>query len=273
MLHYTDRQSRIHIITLDQVLATDVYERLHNYPGLESVELIRPGDGKSAITVQDIKQLARETTTSKVLIIDVRRQTRARLQRPYSDIVRFNRADFNRHCYSVLLGDGPVSLLTPNKGKEGLYVFLSNLRVDFSPAVFFSSPLFYHSYEEIAEMARDMAVRQEGLLLDKIPQHLQKYFKDRNLTPSQLGRYLRADDVPDSHKERKKRERHNKLRRLYFQIVKDELPEDQARFTKAISKEGCALPGEALKINVYPFFFEEWVLDLVRKSERTAVYR
>ena len=69
-----------------------------------------------------------------LLIMDVRRQTKARLQRPYSDIVRFNRPDFNRYCYSVVLGDGPVSLLTPGKGEEGLYVFLSDLRVDYSPA-------------------------------------------------------------------------------------------------------------------------------------------
>ena len=142
MLHYTDRQSRIHILTLDPVLATDVYERLHNYPGMESVELIRPGNGTSAITVQDIKQLARETTTSKVLIIDVRRQTKARLQGPYSEIVRFNRPDFNSYCYSVLLGDGPVSRFTPEKREEGIYAFLSDLRVDYSPAVLFMSPFF-----------------------------------------------------------------------------------------------------------------------------------
>ncbi|HEC04410.1 MAG TPA: hypothetical protein ENI81_12825 [Phycisphaerales bacterium] len=134
MLHYRDRQRKIHIITMDPVLADDVYERLNEYPGMESVEIVRPGDGKSPITPEDIKQQARDTLTSRVLIMDVRRQTKARLQRPYSDIVRFNRPDFNRYCYSVVLGDGPVSLLTPGKGEEGLYVFLSDLRVDYSPA-------------------------------------------------------------------------------------------------------------------------------------------
>ena len=272
MLHYTDRQSRIHILTLDPVLATDVYERLHHYPGLESVELIRPGNGTSAITVQDIKQLARETTTSKVLIIDVRRQTKARLQRPYSDIVIFNRPDFNRYCYSVLLGDGPVSLFTPDKREEAIYVFLSDLRVDYSPAVLFISPFFYHSYDEIQELAQEMAIRHEELLLDEIPRRLQKYFKGHKRTPNQLSNYLRAGDVPDSHKARKKKERQQKLKRWYLQIMKDEFPDDQPQFTKAISKEGCALPGEALKLNVYPFFFEEWILDLVKKSEKAAIH-
>ena len=36
MLHYKDRKPRIHIVTLDPVLATDAYERLRCYPGLES---------------------------------------------------------------------------------------------------------------------------------------------------------------------------------------------------------------------------------------------
>lgn len=110
------------------------------------MELIRPGNGTSAITVQDIKQLARETTTSKVLIIDVHRQTKARLQRPYSEIVRFNRPDFNHYCYSVLLGDGPVGLFTPERREEATYLFLSDLRVDYSLAVLFMSPFFFEEW-------------------------------------------------------------------------------------------------------------------------------
>lgn len=267
MLHYRDRQPKIHIITMDPVLADDVYERLNEYPGMESVELVRPGDDKSPITPQDIKEQARDTLTSRVLIMDVRRQTKARLQRPYSDIVRFNRPDFNRHCYSVLLGDGPVSLLTPGKGEEALYVFLSDMRVDYSPAVFFSSPFFYHSYKEIQEMAQDMAIRHEDLLLDEIPEHMQKYFKGHRLTGRQICDYFRAADVPDSKREEKRIERQEKLRRLHIQIAKDDFPTDRGRMIKAMSKEGCGIPGESLKVNIYPFFFEEWVLDLMRKAE------
>ncbi len=149
-------------------------------------------------------------------------------------------------------------------------MFLSDLRVDYSPAVLFTSPFFYHSYDEIQELAQEMAIRHEQLLLDEIPRRLQKYFKGRKLTPSQLSNYFRAGEVPDSHKARKKKERQKKLDRLYFQIVKDEFPDDQARLTKALSKEGCRLPGEALKLNAYPFFFEEWILDLVKKAETSS---
>ena len=155
MLHYTNRQSRIHILSLDPVLATEVYERLHNYPGMESVELIRPGNGMSAIKVQDIKQLARETTTSKVLIFDVRRQTKARLQRPYSDIVRFNRPDFNRYCYSVLLGDGPVSLFTPDIRPHSVNFYPADLVL-----------IHQDRFDLFGVQGRFTQKRQDGILLD-----------------------------------------------------------------------------------------------------------
>src|SRR4030042_4333549 len=118
MLHNRDRMPRIHILTVDRTLATDVYERLRGWPGMESIELICPVDDESDITVADIARLTMETMTSRVLIIDVRRQTKGRLQRVYSDVVRFNRPDFSQYCYSVLIGDGPVGLLDPGKHAE-----------------------------------------------------------------------------------------------------------------------------------------------------------
>jgi len=152
MLHYRDRREKIHIITLDRVLATDVFERLHEYPQTQSVELVQPGRGESTITVEDIREMVLDTTTSRVLIIDVRRQTKPRLQQAYSDIVRFNRPDFHRYCHSVLIEDGPFNLFTPAKRMESLYRFLSDLRVDYSPAVFFGNPFLHYSHAEIQEM-------------------------------------------------------------------------------------------------------------------------
>ena len=145
MLHYRDRKPRIHILTLDRTLAADVYERLHSQPGMESIELIRPVEGEIDITVADIARLRRETTMSRVLVIDVRRQTKARLQGIYSEIVRFNRPDFNVYCYSILIGDGPAGLLDPGKHKRVLYPFLSDLRADYSPAAFFTNPFLHYS--------------------------------------------------------------------------------------------------------------------------------
>jgi len=117
-----------------------------------------------------------------------------------------------------------------------------------------------------------MAISHEDLLLNEIPQHMQKYFKGHRLTGRQICDYFRAADVPDSKREKKRIERQEKLRRLHIQIAKDDFPKDQERLIKAMSKEGCAFSGESLKINIYPFFFEEWILDLVKKSERAAIH-
>ena len=97
---------------------------------------------------------------------------------------------------------------------------------------------------------------------------MQKYFKGRSLTSQQLRDYCRAKDVQDSKRAEKRIERKEKLRRLHIQIAKDDFPTDRGRMIKAMSKEGCGIPGESLKVNIYPFFFEEWILDLMRKPER-----
>ncbi len=271
MLHYKDRQKRIHIITMDPVLETDIYERLHEYPGMELIELVRSGNGTSSITVRDIKKQARDTVTSRVLIIDVRRQTIARLQAAYSDIARFNRPDFNRHCYSVLLGDGPVGLLTPGNGKGAMKIFLSDMRIDYNPAVFFASPFFYYSLQEMQEMAQEMVQRHTVLLFSEIPERLQKkYFKGHKLSIQQIRNYFRAADVPEHRRARKRLERQKKLERLHIQIAKDDFPEDHELLVKSLSEEGCIMPGEPMKICAYPFFFEKWIVDLMRKAEKAV---
>ena len=68
MLHNRNRMPRIHILTLDRTLVTDVHERLHGWPGMESIELMRPADGESDITVADIARLTMETMKSRVLL-------------------------------------------------------------------------------------------------------------------------------------------------------------------------------------------------------------
>jgi len=73
--------------------------------------------------------------------------------------------------------------------------------------------------------------------------------------------------MPDSMRLRKRKKRLEKLKKLYAQILAKEFPEDKDHLAQALSKEGCALPGESLKLNVYPFFFEEWILDLIKKAE------
>jgi len=263
MLHYKERHNRIHIITLDHVLAEDVFERLTEYPGMESIELIKPRKESLAVTAESILKSARDTLMSRVLIIDVRSQTKPMLQRAYSDIVRFNRPDFNHYCYSVLIGDGPVNLFERSKGINIFQNYLSDLRVEYSPALFFSSPFLHYSYEE----TQQLAIYRNNELPERIPARLQKYFKESNITVERLCKYFIAAEMPDSMRLRKRKKRLEKLKKLYAQILAKEFPEDKDHLAQALSKEGCALPGESLKLNVYPFFFEEWILDLIKKAE------
>lgn len=266
MLHYRDRKPRIHILTLDRTLAADVYERLHSQPGMESIELIRPVEGEIDITVADIARLRRETTTSRVLVIDVRRQTRARLQGVYSEIVRFNRPDFNVYCYSILIGDGPAGLHDPGKHKRVLYPFLSDLRTDYSPAAFFTNPFLHYSSDE----TQYQALYENSALPTRVPRRLERYFKKNDTTVEQMCRYWRAADVPEKLRIAKRIHRQEKLRALCLRILKDEFPQDVEQWEKALTKEGYALKGESLRINMYPFFFAEWVLDLMRRAESAA---
>jgi hypothetical protein len=258
MLHYTNRSNRIFILTVDQVLATDIRERLNGRRGLESAELVTPGgNNNSAISVEDIEGIARDTLTGKVLIIDVRNQTRPMLQRAYSDIVRFNRPDFNNYCYSVLIGDGPMNMQN-HKGIQAFQNYLCDLRVDFSPAVFFADPFLHYSFEE----KQDSLLYNKNALSERMPRHLEGYFKGHDLTVRQIREYFRAAGVDKRIRSEKKKKRQRTLQKVFMKMIEKEFPRDGEDLKKALSREGCPLPGEPLRLNVYPFFFEKWVRDL-----------
>jgi hypothetical protein len=262
MLHYKNREQKVQIITLNPILASDVYDRLHNYPSMESVKLVLPGDGKSEIKVRDIENIAHDTTKSAILIIDVCSWTRAKLQSVYSDIIRFNRPDFNRFCYSILIGDSPMGY---NRGQkpDGIHRFLSELRVDFNPAVFFTSPFSLYSSEEKAYRA----AYSDELFPERIPQRFGKYFAEQLPSFKRLSVYFRAAYVPDDIKLTERKKRQEVLKKLCIKMAKEDFPAQSEQLIKGLSKEGYAMPGESLRINIYPFFFEEWVSDLMRKVE------
>ena len=52
---------------------------------------------------------------------------------------------------------------------------------------------------------------------------------------------------------------------LYRRLLHKDLPDHEQELVQGLSKEGCPLLGEALAFNIYPFFFAEWVVELVRK--------
>lgn len=247
---------------MDRVLLEDVDQRLHEFPGAESIQLVKPASNASGIKPQDILDLARDTTTSRVLIVDIRSQTIGQLQPAFSDIIRFNRPDFNHYCYTVLIGDGPRNFLHPDRGKKALPAYLSDLRINFSPAVFFGDPFLYYSDQEIQEMVIEHNFRPE-----KISQQFEKYFKGDLPTVEHVRKYFRAAGKQGDEKIKEKTERQKLLNKLVTKMILDEFPDDRELVLKALSKEGLSIPGEILQCNIYPFFFEEWVLDLFEKAQ------
>ncbi len=263
MLNHKDRNDQIHIISMDPLLVEDIYERLREFPGLEEVRLVKPGGNGSAIPADDILDMARDTLASRVLIIDIRSQTRSRLQRAYSDISRFNRPDFNNYCYSVLVGDGPVNAFQPDKGINAFPAYLADLRIDFSPAVFFGDPFLYYSFEEMQQLA----VYEHTPFPERISQHFDKYFKEDRPSVGLVRRFFRAADKQGDEKIKARDERLKTLKKLCMRMFQEGFPEDYEQMLEAISREGLAFPGEILRCNVYPFYFEEWVLDVFRKAQ------
>lgn len=254
MLHYTERKNRIHILTLDNVLAEDIYERLREHPGSSSAELI--------LTTKDILKSARDTTDSRILIIDVRTQTKPKLQQAYSDIVRFNRPDLNKYCFTVLIGDGPATFLVQKKGINAFQNYLSDLRTDYSPAVFFGNPFLYYTHDELLELA----MYHNNALPERIPRRLEKNFKP-GIPIKTIYEYFRAAGDTDDEKIKKQKKRRRKLKDIYLKMIAEDFPDDKEHLEKALSKQGCDFPGENLKLNTYPFYFEEWISDLLTKAQ------
>lgn len=262
MLHYKNRRNRIHIMTLDPVLLEDIYERLHEHPGLEQINLIKPGGDGAAIEPDDILKMARDTTSSRVIILDIRSQTRARLQHAYSDIIRFNRPDLNLYCYTVLVGDWPANFFEPDRGLKALPSFLAHLRIDFGAAGFYADPFLYHSMEEL----QDMALHQQ-VLAERISGRYEKYFRGDRPRVSQVRRYFRTADKQDSELETIKKERRRTLKKMNLKVILEQFPDDRELIEKALTRNGLEFAGETLRCYIYPFYFEKHILDLFEKSQ------
>ncbi|MHC4396819.1 MAG: hypothetical protein ACYS1A_14310 [Planctomycetota bacterium] len=264
MQHYENRKQRVHIISLDRVLATDVYARLREYRELLSWELLQPGQSNLEITVDDIEALAIDTTSSKLLIFDVRSQNLSQLQHAYNRIIGYNRADFNSLCYTVVIGDGPVGQSQSGTGMGSFHAYFDDIRINYSPAVFFGDPLLNYSFAE----RREMTIYRDDSQPARLPRRLEKYFRGEDITVEQVRKYFRAANVEDKRRLETKKERQKVLERVYSKVIEEEFGEEKEQFTKALTKEGCAVPGESLRLNIYPVFFEDWVLDLIRKPKQ-----
>jgi len=133
-LSHRQRTDKIFILTLDTILAADVYERIHFDPRMQSYEIVRPLHIGVKDTVEEIESFSRDTVTARLLIFDVRRDTISLLKKAYNEIVGFNRKDFNKFCYVIVIGDGPINLFEAGKSLDVFVPLLATHRIDYHPA-------------------------------------------------------------------------------------------------------------------------------------------
>lgn len=261
MIHHPDRKKRIYVVSVDPVLCEDIRERLSEQPELKAAEITVPEIARVQDTVEHFKQTALDTQTAKVIILDVRNQTRAHLQPVFSDISRFNRADFNVHCYSVAIGDGPMTFDANTYRQEALRTYLADLRIDFGPAVFFTDPALWNDFTEIQEAA----IFNKNAILDQIPARLSRYFHGRRLSMQAFRTYVRAAHAHPERKADKQKSHQKKLKAVYKKEIGKVFGEQGSHFAAGLTRKGCSLPGEALRLNIYPFYFEDWICDLMER--------
>lgn len=262
MLHYRNRERNIQIITLDPVLASDVSDRIHSCPGLEQVKILLPGGNESELNIEDIQKKTHDTTNSSILIFDLCSWTRVRLQQAFSDIIRFNRPDFNENCYSIVIGDLPIEYIKDHK-LHNIHNYLSDIRIDFSPAALFITPFSLYSPQE----KHLILTNPDNLFPETIPARFGKYFKEEKPTVRRVLAYFRAAEVGDDKKLKAKEKRQAVLKTLYTRMTEEDFPSLKELFLKGLTKEGYSVPGELLKVHLYPFFFEEYVSNLMRKVD------
>jgi hypothetical protein len=262
LLSHSDREDRIHILSLDPILATDVYERIYNDPRMKNYRLYRPRKTEIRDAVEEIEDMARDTVLSRLLIIDVRKETLPKLRTAYNKIVGYNRRDLNKLCFIILIGDGPVNLFWEGKTLDVFVPYLSAHRVDFHPAAFFYDPFLHYERGEIERGAID----DKFVLPDKIPARFVPYFiEDENMDVDRIRRYFRA--IGKSDEIRKKRLR--RLRSLYRKRIAEQFPLPKNQLKALLSKKGIRLASE--KMHLYPLYFEDWVYELMQKAKRRSL--
>jgi hypothetical protein len=260
ILSHPNRTDTIYILTLDAILSADIYERLSHDPRMGRYKLVRPESPTIGRAVEEIDRMARYTVSSRLLIIDVRKATSTRLKQAYNKIVGYNRKDFNKLCFTILIGDGPVNLFQAGKLLDVFVPHLSSHRIDYHPAVFFYDPFLHYEPGEVVPPR----MHDEFVLPDVIPRRLVPYFRDdRDIRVDRIRRYFRAIDKSENVRRRRLR----RLRGIYKKRIAEQFPHHQDQLRTWLCKEGIRLASE--KLHLYPLFFEEWVYDLVTRAARS----
>lgn len=256
ILSHPARKDKVHILTLDSTLATDVYERICSDARTKDYRLIMPKAKTIRTAVAEIDGMARDTVSSRLLIIDVRKATLPKLQNAYNKVVGYNRRDLNKLCYTILIGDGPLNLFTAGKSIDVFVPHLSIHRIDYHPAVFFYDPFLHYRPDEFPPAGVDDVF----VLPDTLPARLAPYFTSQGVKIHMVRRYFRAA----GKSQEVKKERLQILTDLYEKRIAEQFPHHNDQLKAWLSKEGIRLASE--KLHLYPLFFEDWVYELVEKA-------
>jgi len=262
LLSHPHRKNRLHVLTLDPVLAEDVCARLANDPRTADMERVAP-PGRE-ITVPDIDALAKGTVQSRVLILDVRSFALPRLMNAYNRAVGYNRRDFNESCYTALIGDGPPALFATRHSFDVMADQLARFRIDFHAAVFFFDPFGHYPHGDRPGLRLD---GRHGLPRG-IPKRLAKWFKRDDLSVAEVRRYFRAASTSPARRQATKERRTHKLQKILRQRIAEITPDEGERLLPALSRTGLKVQGEALAVNVYPLFFEDWIAELMQRGRK-----
>ena len=260
ILTHRGRKNTIYVLTLDPILGVDVTARIASDERLKGFEVIRPSAHTIGDTVDTMERAAQDTTHARLLIFDVRRAGLPKLRKVHRDIVGFNRKDFNKLCFSILIGDGPPMLYQNGRGLDAFTIYLGAHRVDYHPAVFFYDPLLHYEPSE----AQLGAIDDEFKLRDDVPRRLAPYFRKDDMMVDAVRRYFRAVDKPDEIRQKRRR----MLKGLYRKQINERLPGHEEQIKAWMSRKGLQLATE--KINLYPMHFEDWVYRLMRKAQHNA---
>jgi len=253
------RKNQIHILSLDQVLAEDIHDRIHHDPRMSGYRIIRPQSNAIGPCLAELESMVNDTRHSKLLVVDVRTYTLPMLQQTYNKIMGMSRMAFNEHCFTVLVGDGPMNLFGQDSSIDVFTSHLARYRLDYHPSVFFFDPFLHYDRQEVPRLG----IGDDDILPNTIPARLARYFKTEEQDMSIVRRYFRAADVPPAKRKSARSKARDKLATFYKKRIAKEFSAQSDCLMQWLTKEGCVLSGEILRLHLYPFYFEDWVHDLL----------
>jgi hypothetical protein len=259
ILSYQQRKPRMYILTLDRVLSDDIYERLREDKRTRFYEIILPKQSKWQERLEEIEAMAGQTISSRLLIMDVRKATLPNLHQAFNKIIGYNRKDLNKLCFTVLVGDGPLTLFGTGRPPDAFVPYLGQHRVNYNPAVFFFDPFIHYEPDET-----ETSMDGYFTLPTQLPRRLTPYFPEAGVTVEYVRRFFRA--VNES--EAVKKQRLKILAALYIKRISEQFPEHKEQLRELLTKEGLRLASE--KLNLYPLYFEDWIHKLMQKAAKPA---